>query len=258
MHENLQFSELDISARICPVHNHFPISDLPCLHPTIQRGGLPGNVFVPPLSVKSSNLSEEQERWSCLMSLNSKDWKEEPWTLAADFQAALGAHARPSSKHSFPKLDWVLSVPCCGHHALDDRRQEGAPCPTGGTERELHTPGRPYFPSLGTSTGRNQDEAPEPLVLERPQAPPDSLHYSCLSHHPPPRDHQICYSCESATKRTPGPQTMWTSPFLTLVLCQHPLLTSEIPYYTCLITEPILSKISAILSLLGTMPFASL
>lgn len=88
--------------------------------------------------------------------------------------------------------------------------------------------------------------------------PPGLLHYSCLSHHPPPHDHQICYSCESATKRTPGPQTMWTSPFLTLVLCQHPLLTSEIPYYTCLITEPILSKISAILSLLGTMPFASL
>ena len=86
---------------------------------------------------------------------------------------------------------------------------------------------------------------------------PNSLHYSHLSHHPPPHDHQTCYSCESATKRTPGPQTMWTSPFLTLVLCQHPLLTSEIPYYICRITQPILSKISIILSLLRTMPFTS-
>ena len=85
---------------------------------------------------------------------------------------------------------------------------------------------------------------------------PNSLHCSCLSHHPPPHDHQTFHSCESATKRTPGPQTMGTSPFLTLVLCQHPLLTSEIHYYTCRITQPILSKTSAILSLLGTMPFA--
>ena len=138
MHENLQFSELDISARICPVHNHFPISDLPCLHPTIQRGGLPGNVFVPPLSVKSSNLSEEQERWSCLMSLSSKDWKEEPRTLAADFQAALGAHARPSSKHSFPRLSSFCSLlwpPCPwrqetrGSSLPHWRNWEGAPHP---------------------------------------------------------------------------------------------------------------------------------
>ena len=119
------------------------------------------------------------------MSLNSKDWKEEPRTWAADFQAALGAHARPSSKHSFPKLDWVLSVPCCGHHALDDRRQEGAPCPTGGTEKELHTPGRPYFPSLGTSTSGNQDEAPESLVLARPHALPPQLP-PLLTSQPPP------------------------------------------------------------------------
>ena len=52
IHENLQFSELDISARVGLVHNHFShLFDLPHLHPTIQRDGSPGYMSVPPNSV---------------------------------------------------------------------------------------------------------------------------------------------------------------------------------------------------------------
>lgn len=151
-----------------------------------------------------------------------------------------------SASSLFSRLDWVLSVPHCGLYFYENRREERAPFSLG-TERDLYIPKKALLPPAWASS----------LVGARPQHTPARPHGGPSSPITHPLASTLCLvttgffiPATSASTKIPGLQSTCMFPLLTPVSSHHPPPASEILCCTCQAAQPVLSKISACLSLL--------